>query len=414
MPVMTGLDILVEEDFASLGGRSIGLLCNQASISKDLRHVIDLLLEPHRGGRLKIQAVFGPEHGLWGHTQDNMIEWEGEPDPRTGLTVHSLYGKHREPTDAMLEGIDLFLVDIPDVGARYYTFIWTMALCMKACARMGISVMVLDRPNPIGGMQVEGPVMEPGFASFVGLYPLPARHGMTVGEIALYVRGKLPNTQHPIPNTLPINILTICNTGGLATSGHGTALGIIRTAFAQGKNIHVYSCETRPRMQGLRLTAWELSKDGIPFHSIADGVAGSLMRAGKVDLVIAGADRIAANGDAANKIGTYSLAVLARHHGIPFYIAAPSSTFDPSLASGDLIPIEERDAGELTELSIVDCRMSMDAASPLANRQSPIRLAPESCPVFNPAFDVTPGDLIDAIVSEKGVHTSPYGFTASL
>ena len=189
-------------------------------------------------------------------------------------------------------------------------------------------------------------------------------------------------------NQQPINILTICNTGGLATSGHGTALGVIRTAFAQGKNIHVYSCETRPRMQGLRLTAWELMRDGIPFHSIADGVAGSLMRAGKVDLVIAGADRIAANGDAANKIGTYSLAVLARHHGIPFYVAAPSSTFDPSLASGDLIQIEERDAEELTHI---------DGHS----------VAPDSCPAYNPAFDVTPVELIDAIVSERGVHRAP-------
>lgn len=187
------------------------------------------------------------------------------------------------------------------------------------------------------------------------------------------------------------NVLTVCNTGSLATAGHGTALGVIRTAHAEGKGIHVYSCETRPRQQGLRLTAYELAKEGIPFHSIADGVAGSLMRAGKVDCVIAGADRIAANGDTANKIGTYSLAVLAKHHGIPFFIAAPTSTLDASLATGDLIPIEERSGEELTHME-------------------GIAIGPDGCPVFNPGFDVTPGELIDAIITEKGVVRPPYHF----
>lgn len=188
------------------------------------------------------------------------------------------------------------------------------------------------------------------------------------------------------------NILTICNTGALATAGHGTALGVIRTARSQGKGIHVYTCETRPRQQGLRLTAYELKREGIPFHSIADSVAGSLMRAGKVDMVIAGADRIAANGDTANKIGTYSLAVLAKHHGIPFYIAAPSSTLDPSLPTGDLIPIEERSGEELTHIEGV-------------------QIAPDDCSVFNPGFDVTPGELITGIVTELGVIRPPYAFT---
>jgi methylthioribose-1-phosphate isomerase len=187
------------------------------------------------------------------------------------------------------------------------------------------------------------------------------------------------------------NILTICNTGALATAGHGTALGVIRSAHYAGKQIHVWTCETRPRQQGLRLTAYELQREGIPFHSIADGVAASLMRAGKVDCVIAGADRIAANGDTANKIGTYALAVQAKHHGIPFYIAAPSSTFDSSLPSGDLIPIEERHASELTHIEGV-------------------AIAPEGCDVYNPAFDVTPGALIGAIVTEKGVFEQPYRF----
>lgn len=189
-------------------------------------------------------------------------------------------------------------------------------------------------------------------------------------------------------------ILTVCNTGSLATAGHGTALGIIRTAFAADPDVFVYSCETRPRQQGLRLTAWELKHDGIPFASIADGAAASLMRAGKIDFVVAGADRIAANGDTANKIGTYSLAVLAAHHGIPFVIAAPSSTLDPSLPDGDAIPIEERGPEELTEIEGV-------------------RVAPEGCPVVNPAFDVTPAALIEAIVTEQGVYRPPYRFTAA-
>lgn len=189
------------------------------------------------------------------------------------------------------------------------------------------------------------------------------------------------------------NILTICNTGALATAGHGTALGLIRSAHAQGNPIHVWSCETRPRQQGLRLTAYELQREGIPFCSIADSTAAVLMRQRKVDLVIAGADRIARNGDTANKIGTYMLAVLAHHHEIPFYIAAPSSTWDLQLASGDDIHIEERGAEELTHIEGV-------------------RIAPEGCNVFNPAFDVTPGTLISGIVNELGVHRPPYRFSA--
>ena len=187
------------------------------------------------------------------------------------------------------------------------------------------------------------------------------------------------------------NVLTICNTGGLATAGHGTALGVIRTTHQDGKAIHVYSCETRPRQQGLRLTAYELMHDSIPFHSIADGAAASLMRAGRVDCVIAGADRIAANGDTANKLGTYMLAALADRHGIPFFIAAPSSTLDPSLKDGSGIPIEERSGEELTHIEGV-------------------AIAPEGTPVYNPAFDVTPGELIDAIITEKGVFRRPYSF----
>ncbi len=185
------------------------------------------------------------------------------------------------------------------------------------------------------------------------------------------------------------NILTHCNTGALATVDYGTALGVIRTAWEQGKRIHVWVDETRPRLQGARLTAWELKQLGIPATLIADNVAGLLMRQGKVDIVLVGADRIAANGDVANKIGTYNLAVLAHHHDIPFYSVAPTSTIDLSIPSGEHIPIEERDATEVTHIE-------------------GIPIAPEGFPVYNPAFDVTPHRLITGIVTEKGIVYPPF------
>jgi methylthioribose-1-phosphate isomerase len=186
-------------------------------------------------------------------------------------------------------------------------------------------------------------------------------------------------------------ILTHCNAGALATAGYGTALGIIRAAHARGKIALVWVDETRPVMQGSRLTAWECAREGIPHRLIADVVAGSLMAGGQVDLVVTGADRIAANGDTANKIGTYSLAVLARHHGVPFYVAAPFSTIDPALGSGAEIPIEERDPDEVRRVGVQ-------------------QTAPEASPVFNPAFDVTPAALITGIVTERGVFSPPYRF----
>jgi methylthioribose-1-phosphate isomerase len=184
-------------------------------------------------------------------------------------------------------------------------------------------------------------------------------------------------------------ILTHCNAGALATAGYGTALGVIGAAREEGKKLHVYVDETRPVLQGARLTAWELMREAIPCTLIADNMAGFLMQRGEVDLVIVGADRIAANGDTANKIGTYSLAILARAHGIPFYVAAPLSTIDPALADGGLIPIEERDPAELTHCGGV-------------------RTAPEGVSVWNPAFDVTPHGLITAIVTEAGVIRPPF------
>ena len=185
------------------------------------------------------------------------------------------------------------------------------------------------------------------------------------------------------------HILTHCNAGALATAGYGTALGVIRAAREEGKNIHVFVDETRPVLQGARLTAWELMKEGIPATLITDSMAGFLMQQGKVNLVITGADRIAANGDTANKIGTYALAVLAKENHIPFYIAAPLSTIDLSIKTGDDIPIEERDSEEVTLFRGV-------------------RTAPMGIQVYNPAFDITPNRYITAIITEVRVVRPPF------
>ena len=187
MRVLTGLDVLEGQEFSILKGKSIGVLCNQATINRQCTHILELLFPLHQKGVMKVQAVFGPQHGLWGHTQDNMIEWEGYQDPYTQLTIFSLYGEHRKPTADMLKEIDLMLIDLPDIGSRYYTFIWTMALMMEACLEEKIDVVILDRPNPIGGEKYEGTVVEDNYRSFVGLFPLPQRHGMTLGEISNYL-----------------------------------------------------------------------------------------------------------------------------------------------------------------------------------------------------------------------------------
>ena len=188
MRTATGLDCLKQADYRPLLGKAVGLVCNQASVSHEFRHVLDLLLPLHHSGKLRLQAIFGPQHGLFGHTQDNMIEWEAGDIGLMDVPVHSLYGEHREPTPTMLEGVELLVIDLQDIGARYYTFIWTMALCIKACEAQGIPVLLLDRPNPIGGLKVEGTLLDPDFASFVGLYPLTTRHGMTIAEIGHYLQ----------------------------------------------------------------------------------------------------------------------------------------------------------------------------------------------------------------------------------
>jgi methylthioribose-1-phosphate isomerase len=184
-------------------------------------------------------------------------------------------------------------------------------------------------------------------------------------------------------------VLTHCNAGALATAGYGTALGVIRAAVESGKKIDVFADETRPFLQGARLTAWELQQDGIPATVITDNMAGHFLKSGRIGCVVVGADRIAANGDVANKIGTYTVAVLAKENNVPFFVAAPISTLDLSLASGNEIPIEERAASEVTHVQGV-------------------RLAPEGIAVANPAFDVTPNRYVTAIITERGVARAPY------
>jgi methylthioribose-1-phosphate isomerase len=184
-------------------------------------------------------------------------------------------------------------------------------------------------------------------------------------------------------------VLTHCNAGALATCGYGTALGVIRAAIEQGKKIHVYADETRPFLQGSRLTAWELMKDGIPTTVISDNMSGAMMKEGKIQAIVVGADRIAANGDVANKIGTYTVAVLAKEHGIPFYVAAPISTVDLETPDGSKIPIEQRNPREVTHI---------------AGKQ----MVPDGVSIENPAFDVTPAKYVTAIVTERGIARAPY------
>lgn len=169
-----------------LRGKRLGALLHPASVASDLRHTLETLRR-YDGKLFRLSALFGPQHGILGHTQDNMIEWEGAPDPELGVPVYSLYGKTREPSPEMLSHIDVLFVDMQDVGARYYTFIWTLFLCMKACEKAKIPVIVLDRPNPLG-CAVEGPVLDTDYASFVGLWKLPVRHGKTIGELARIFR----------------------------------------------------------------------------------------------------------------------------------------------------------------------------------------------------------------------------------
>jgi methylthioribose-1-phosphate isomerase len=233
-----------------------------------------------------------------------------------------------------------------------------------ALARMGRLAQTIDRKDPVPALLREA----------LAIHDEDRAANLRMAE---YGAALLPPAA---------TVLTHCNTGALATGGYGTALGVIRRAYAGGGLQHVYASETRPWLQGARLTAWELAKERIPVSLLVEGAAASLMQSGRIDWVIVGADRIVANGDVANKIGTYSLAVAARHHGVKFMVVAPTSTFDPTLASGAEIPIEHRPVEEITRIIQQNYR---DVAG------------------WNPVFDVTPAGLIDAIVTERGVLPGP-------
>ena len=187
MPVFLPLDHLKELWPEKLRGARLGALLHPASVSATLEHAAGIL-ERAEGELFRLRALFGPQHGYLGQTQDNMVEWQSYEHPRLGIPVYSLYGERREPTPAMLENLDALLIDLQDVGARYYTFIWTMFLCLRACERNDVQVIVLDRPNPINGVTTEGPLLDPAYRSFVGLHPLPVRHGRTIGELAALFR----------------------------------------------------------------------------------------------------------------------------------------------------------------------------------------------------------------------------------
>lgn len=186
-PVQIGLDKFEKYWPKKLKGSRVGLLIHPASVNKRLNHATDLFI---KSKKIKLKALFGPQHGIRGETQDNMVEWEGFHDRKTRLPVFSLYGRTRKPQSEMLKDIDIIVIDIQDIGSRYYTFIWTIELCMQACAETNKSMVILDRPNPIGGHNIEGPVLDMSFASFVGQRPLPIRHGMTVGEIGNYLQNE--------------------------------------------------------------------------------------------------------------------------------------------------------------------------------------------------------------------------------
>lgn len=185
LAVKTGLDLFKNNFPKSLKGAMAGLLVHPASVNSKLEHAVNVI---SKSKKIKLVSLFGPQHGIYGQTQDNMIEWQGFKDEKAGLQVFSLYGQHRKPTQTMLQDIDVFIIDLQDIGSRYYTFIWTMDLCMEASLESNKSIVVLDRPNPIGGILIEGNVLDTKYSSFVGQRPLPVRHGLTIGEIACYLK----------------------------------------------------------------------------------------------------------------------------------------------------------------------------------------------------------------------------------
>ncbi|MFP4497771.1 MAG: exo-beta-N-acetylmuramidase NamZ domain-containing protein [Vulcanimicrobiota bacterium] len=185
--IMTGLDVLETVEFNTLKNSKVGLLINSASVNRNLVHAIDVF---SRAENFELTTLFGPQHGIYGTTQANMIEWKSYRDPRLGIPVYSLYGKNRKPTPEMLKDIDTLVIDLPDVGSRYYTYIWTVKLCMEGCAENGVRVVILDRPNPLGGEKLEGPVLKNDCFSFVGMHKIPIRHSMTLGELATLINNE--------------------------------------------------------------------------------------------------------------------------------------------------------------------------------------------------------------------------------
>jgi methylthioribose-1-phosphate isomerase len=241
---------------------------------------------------------------------------------------------------------------------------------------------MLARWEAIGGQQAPGDVAADALLAEADAIATEAM--LEHAELARHGAALLPQRDGE-----PIRLLTHCNTGPLAAGQVGTALGVVQRVFSDGRPVHIWVTESRPYLQGSRLTAWELARAGVPHSIIADAAAGSLMARGEVDAVLVGADRVAANGDTANKIGTYPLAVLAARHGIPFYVCAPTASIDLATPDGDSIPMEDRPAEEVTSIRGV-------------------RIAPLETPALNPAFDITPAELITAIVTEKGVVRPPF------
>ncbi len=333
------------------------------------------------------------------------VRWAGDALvllDQTRLPSEETFGEHRRWEDVAEAIRSLVVRGAPAIGV---TAAFGVVLAARESAATTFDALVADLETASKGLAATRPTAVNLFWALERMRRvLLAARGTPVAEVRARL---LAEAQAMLDEDVAANramgdhgatlvppgarVLTHCNAGALATGGYGTALGVIRSAHAQGKIALVWVDETRPVMQGSRLTAWECVRDGIPHRLIADVVAASLMARGEVDLVVTGADRIAANGDTANKIGTYALAVQARHHGVPFYVAAPFSTIDAALPSGAAIPIEERDAAEV-------------------RRVGAQQTAPDASPVYNPAFDVTPAGLITAIVTERGVFRPPYRF----
>ena len=332
----------------------------------------------------------------------NTLRWNGnvlELLDQRGLPASIVYLRY-DSAAAVADGIKRMVVrGAPAIGCAAAYGVALEALRLREQPRaaflagmeQGIAVLAASRPTAVNlfwalnRMRAKLDTMHSAAAPAMADALLAEAHAITAEDVRL---NRAMGWHGAALLSDAMRVLTHCNAGALATAGHGTALGVIRSAVEAGKRIHVYADETRPFLQGARLTAWELMQDGIPVTLIADNAAGLLMRRGEIDAVIVGADRVAANGDVANKIGTYSVAVLARRHGIPFYVAAPLSTIDAAMASGDAIPLEERAASEVTGYG---------------NTQ----WAPAGVAVRNPVFDVTPAELVTALITERGVLRAP-------